>query len=186
MRAAALIVLVHEWDHDGCVRRSAGVAEREVGLGSDRLTIVVSEAQRVDQGRGVLELAIETDDRRLAIAFDRSARSDGVDDHLRQRLAEDRSNFVDGGLQILDIAEAGPRVLHHRKCRVEAQRRRRCLAALDGDRLHLQKGLSDLDGQESRSHFRFDSLTVLWYTNILLSIAINGRGRGLWRADERV
>ena len=97
----------------------------------------------------MLEFAVEADDRRLAVALDRRTRSDGVDDHLGQRLAKDGGDLMDGGLQILDIAEPGPRVLHHRKRRVEAQRRRHRLAALDGDCLHLQKGFSDLDGQGS-------------------------------------
>src|SRR5262249_60691499 len=70
MRALALVELVHERHHDRRVRSAAGIGEAEIALGADGFAEAIAEAERVDQRRGVLDLAGYADDRGLAIALD--------------------------------------------------------------------------------------------------------------------
>ena len=98
MRATAFVVLVHERNHDRRVGRSARIAEGQIGLGADGVAIVITEPERVDQGGSMFDLAVQPDDRRLAIGLDCLARSDRIDDHFGQQFAEDGSNGVNLGL----------------------------------------------------------------------------------------
>jgi hypothetical protein len=74
MRAPTFVILVHQRDHDRSVRPAPCVAEGEIGFGTDRLTVMIAEAQRVDERRGMLDFTVETNDRGLAIGFDSLAR----------------------------------------------------------------------------------------------------------------
>ncbi len=53
MRAATLVVFVHQRDHDRRIRLAARVAKGQIALRADRMAVMVAKTQRVDQRGGV-------------------------------------------------------------------------------------------------------------------------------------
>ena len=110
VRADAVIVLVLDRDVD---RRTGGATllrGREQRRTVDRLAHPVAEAQVVDDRRAVLDLAVEADERALAVALDLAAEQ--LERALGQQRPERLAVLVDQRLEILDVAP-GERVRDH-------------------------------------------------------------------------
>ena len=144
MRAATLVMLVHQWNHHRAIGRTAHIGEGQIGFGTQRLTIVVAEAQGVDQCARVFQLTIQPHHCRLAITFNCISTANGIKDHRRQQRAQLRGCAMDGRLQIFDKSLPGPRVFQHRRRHDQFQRFGRSTATFNQDCLNVDQGLANL------------------------------------------
>ena len=148
VRAHGVVVLVLERDVE---RRPCGAAllgRRKEGCALDRIAHLVPEAEVVDHGRPMLDVAVQADERALADALRR--RAEKLERALGEEFAERLAEPVDQRLEVCDEA-SGERVLDdgargHHPCRGLDR-----LAALAHDVLDKRHDLAEPVGRHRAS-----------------------------------
>ena len=155
MRAAAVIVLVDQRDHDRRIGPAARVAERQIGFRPHCRPVVIAKAQGVDQGRGVFNLAVQTHHGGFAITLNHFTRTGPLKDHCGQQPTQFRGHIADFRAKVVHKVPPGPRVADHRRRRDHQQGARGRLATLDQRCFNIGQSLADQRGHESLRGFHY-------------------------------
>ena len=131
MRADGVVVLVLDRDVERRAGRAALLGRREQRRPFDRVPHLVAEAEVVDHGRPVLDVAVEPDERALADPLGRTRRG-APSARSRQERPERLAVALDERLEVRDVA-AGERVRDDGAGGDETRRRLDRLAALAHD-----------------------------------------------------
>jgi hypothetical protein len=102
---------MHHRHGNRAARRPAFVGKTEIGRTANSLAEDIAEAQRVDEGRGMLDFARGPDDSRLAIGLNTVLTTTAIKDDRNKRLSQERRRGQNFGAQVFDKALARPRIV---------------------------------------------------------------------------